>query len=98
MTKVRVHELAKVLDTNSKELIALLAEYGHEIKNHMTVLEEEQFDIIFEVFTKQYDKKVEIHLLHYIRPEMRFDGLDTLVKQMGVDERKGRELLVYDVL
>ncbi len=60
MTKVRVHELAKVFDTNSKELIALLTEYGYEIKNHMTILEEEQFDIIFEIFTKQYDKKVEI--------------------------------------
>ncbi len=60
MTKVRVHELAKVLETNSKELIALLAEYGYEIKNHMSVLEEDQLDIIFEVFTQKYDKKVEI--------------------------------------
>ena len=60
MTKVRVHELAKVLDTNSKELIALLAEYGHEIKNHMTVLEQDQLDIIFEVFTQRFDKAVEI--------------------------------------
>ncbi len=60
MTKVRVHELAKVLETNSKELIALLAEYGYEIKNHMSVLEEDQLDIVFEVFTQKYDKKVEI--------------------------------------
>ncbi|MBE7010549.1 MAG: translation initiation factor IF-2 [Ruminococcaceae bacterium] len=60
MTKVRVHELAKVLDTNSKELIALLGEFGHEIKNHMTVLEQDQLDIIFEVFTQRFDKAVEI--------------------------------------
>ena len=60
MTKVRVHELAKVLDTNSKELIALLAEFGYEIKNHMSVLEEDQLDIIFEVFTQRYNKAVEI--------------------------------------
>ncbi|MBR6729598.1 MAG: translation initiation factor IF-2 [Clostridia bacterium] len=60
MTKVRVHELAKVLDTNSKELIALLGEYGYEIKNHMSVLEEDQLDIIFEVFTQKFDKAVEI--------------------------------------
>ncbi|MBE7035641.1 MAG: hypothetical protein E7402_05980, partial [Ruminococcaceae bacterium] len=60
MTKVRVHELAKVLDTNSKELIALLAEYGHEIKNHMSVLEEEQLDIIFEVFTQRFNQAMEI--------------------------------------
>ncbi|MBE7049084.1 MAG: translation initiation factor IF-2 [Ruminococcaceae bacterium] len=60
MTKVRVHELAKVLDTNSKDLIALLAEYGYVIKNHMSVLEEDQLDIIFEVFTQRFDKTVEI--------------------------------------
>ncbi|MBR5235832.1 MAG: translation initiation factor IF-2 [Clostridia bacterium] len=60
MIKVRVHELAKLLDTNSKELIALLAEYGYEIKNHMTVLEDDQLDIIFEVFTQRFNKAVEI--------------------------------------
>jgi len=60
MTKVRVHELAKVLDSNSKELIALLGEFGHEIKNHMTVLEQDQLDIIFEVFTQRFDKAVAI--------------------------------------
>ncbi|MBE7037112.1 MAG: translation initiation factor IF-2, partial [Ruminococcaceae bacterium] len=60
MTKVRVHELAKVLDTNSKELIALLGEYGYVIKNHMSILEDDQLDIIFEVFTQRYDKAVEI--------------------------------------
>ncbi len=60
MTKVRVHELAKMLDTNSKELIALLESYGYVIKNHMSVLEEDQLDIIFEVFTQRFDKAVEI--------------------------------------
>ena len=60
MIKVRVHELAKLLDTNSKELIALLAEYGYEIKNHMTVLEDDQLDIIFEIFTQRFNKAVEI--------------------------------------
>ena len=60
MIKVRVHELAKLLDTNSKELIGLLAEYGYVIKNHMTVLEDDQLDVILEVFTKRYNKAVEI--------------------------------------
>ncbi len=60
MMKVRIHELAKMLETNSKELIALLESYGYVIKNHMTVLEEDQLDIIFEVFTQRFDKAVEI--------------------------------------
>ncbi len=69
MTKVRVHELAKVLDTNSKELIALLAEFGYEIKNHMSVLEEDQLDIIFEVFTQRFDKAVEIPTFGKVKAE-----------------------------
>ncbi len=60
MSKVRVHELAKDLDTNSKELIALLSEYGFSAKNHMSTLETEELDIIFEIFTQKFDKKVEI--------------------------------------
>ena len=60
MSKVRVHELAKELDTNSKELIALLADYGFEAKNHMSTLEQVELDIIFETYTQKFDKKVEI--------------------------------------
>ena len=60
MSKVRVHELAKELDTNSKELIAMLDGYGFPVKNHMSVLEDEELDIIFETLTHRYDKKVPI--------------------------------------
>lgn len=60
MSKVRVHELAKELDFNSKELIALLDGYGFPVKNHMSTLEQEELDIIFETLTQRYDKKIEI--------------------------------------
>ncbi len=60
MSKVRVHELAKELDCNSKELIALLDGYGFPIKNHMSTLEQEELDIIFETLTQRYDKAIEI--------------------------------------
>jgi len=60
MSKVRVHELAKELDTNSKELIALLTDYGFSAKNHMSTLETDELDIIFETFTQKFDKKADI--------------------------------------
>ncbi|MBQ4515319.1 MAG: translation initiation factor IF-2 [Clostridia bacterium] len=60
MSKVRVHELAKELDINSKELIALLDGYGFPIKNHMSTLEQEELDIIFETLTQRNDKAIEI--------------------------------------
>lgn len=40
MSKIRVHELAKELKMNSKELVTLAKKNGIEIKNHMSALEE----------------------------------------------------------
>lgn len=60
MSKVRVHELAKELGTNSKALIELLAKYDISVKNHMSVLEQTELDIIFETFTQEFNNKIEI--------------------------------------
>ena len=45
-TNPRVHEISKMIDVSSKELIAILAEHSIEVKNHMTVLEYRDIDII----------------------------------------------------
>lgn len=50
MSKIRVYELAKELAITSKELIALLKdEFGIEVKNHMSVVEEEDAALIKEL-------------------------------------------------
>lgn len=41
MGKTRVYELAKRLDVPSKRIIDLLADIGFEVKNHMSVVDEE---------------------------------------------------------
>ena len=41
MTKVRVHELAKELGMENKELVDLLQKKNVVVKNHMSTLEEE---------------------------------------------------------
>jgi translation initiation factor IF-2 len=41
MAKTRVYELAKELDVPSKRIIDLLADIGFEVKNHMSVVEDE---------------------------------------------------------
>ena len=47
MSKIRVYELAKELERSSKELITLLMEeFGVEVKNHMSVIEEEDAELI----------------------------------------------------
>ena len=57
MTKVRVHELAKELDSNSKEIIGLMKGFGFPTRNHMSSLEQEELDVLFERLTQAYDGK-----------------------------------------
>lgn len=50
MSKIRVHELAKELSISSKELIDLLMdEFNIEVKNHMSVIEDEDAELIKEL-------------------------------------------------
>ena len=51
--KYRVHELAKDFNKSSKDISEILTKYGHEPKNHMTVLTPEELDIVFETLTQQ---------------------------------------------
>ena len=53
MIKYRVHEVAKDFDMpNNKEIISLLEKYTGETKKHMTALEENELDIIFDYMTQ----------------------------------------------
>ncbi len=58
MSKMRVHELAKTLEINSKELIERLRELGVEVKNHMSTIDESVADDVIEILTEG-DKKPE---------------------------------------
>lgn len=54
MTKIRVYELAKELDISSKELITILdEEFNIKVKNHMSVIEEEDAELIKELFLEK---------------------------------------------
>ena len=64
-TSMKVHELAKSLKLTSKDVLAKLAEYGIEIKSHLSVLTEEQATMIFEIYTQICDDDFEeIKQLH----------------------------------
>ena len=50
MSKIRVYELAKELNVSSKDLITLfMEEFGVEVKNHMSVIEDEDAALIQEL-------------------------------------------------
>ncbi|TDT61566.1 translation initiation factor IF-2 [Fonticella tunisiensis] len=57
MSKVRIYELAKRLNMSSKEVIELInKEFGIEVKNHMSVIEGDDANIILE-FVEEIQKK-----------------------------------------
>jgi translation initiation factor IF-2 len=57
LSKVRIYELAKQINVTSKELIDLLnKEFSIEVKNHMSVIEGEEANIIME-FIEELKKK-----------------------------------------
>lgn len=46
---------------------------------------------IYDFSRDVYGQEAEVYLLHYKRPEMRFDGIEALKAQMATDIAKGRE-------
>ena len=53
MTKLRVHELAKLLDKSSKEIIAELKQQGVEVQSHMSTVSDEHVDKLKAKFQKK---------------------------------------------
>jgi translation initiation factor IF-2 len=54
MMKYRVHEVAKDLNIPSKDIIDLLGQFYDEPRKHMTALTEEELNLIFEHYSKDY--------------------------------------------
>ena len=52
INKYRVHEVAKDFNIKSNVVLELLAKYFDDQKKHMTALEEQELDVIFETFTQ----------------------------------------------
>ncbi|MEE1011448.1 MAG: translation initiation factor IF-2, partial [Acutalibacteraceae bacterium] len=53
INKYRVHEVAKDFDVKSNIVVDLLTKHFDGQKKHMTALEEDELDLIFETFTKE---------------------------------------------
>jgi translation initiation factor IF-2 len=56
LSKIRVYQLAKRLEMSSKDLISELEDLGVTVKNHMSVLEEEDEKLIMDLMTENESK------------------------------------------
>lgn len=57
LSKVRVYQLAKQLGVSSKELIEKLNELSVEVGNHMSTLDDEEANLLIELFTEEKEEK-----------------------------------------
>lgn len=76
MPKTRVHELAKILNVGSKELIEKLKEFGIDVKSHMSTMEDDETKLITEYYEElkkdnkeEKDKMTEVKLEENINLE-----------------------------
>ena len=59
MSRMRVHELAKELNMNNKDLIERLLKLGIQVKNHMSTLTELTVQKVRQQFAEAKTEKVE---------------------------------------
>ena len=59
MGKKRVHEIAKELNRDSKDIIATLKQHGVEVKSHMSTISDEDEAVIRKAFAPKAEKKPE---------------------------------------
>jgi riboflavin kinase/FMN adenylyltransferase len=48
---------------------------------------------LFDFSGDLYDKRVTVHLKSYLRPEVKFSGLESLQKQLAIDKEMARKIL-----
>ena len=93
MAKVRIYELAKELEVSSKELInVLFEEFSIKAKNHMSVIEEEDAELIKELYSDENsglkdDKNETVEHYENLANE---DANKVIIRKRG---RKGRDEL-----
>ncbi|MFV0364693.1 MAG: translation initiation factor IF-2 [Suipraeoptans sp.] len=58
MSKIKIHELAKELNTQSKDLVEFFGKKNIEVKNHMSSVEDSAADMARKSYTKAPESKV----------------------------------------
>ncbi len=53
MAKIKAYEISKGFGVSSKEVVNVLHEYGVSEKNHMSTLDENELNVIFEFYTQK---------------------------------------------
>lgn len=93
MSKIRVYELAKELKVSSKDLIRILMEeFSVEVKNHMSVIEDEDAELIKELLSGSDSKSIVDQYEEELAEEV--NNVKKKKKKKGSKEEEEEELNV----
>ena len=84
MGKIRVYELAKELDMESKDVIRRLGKMGAEVKNHMSTVEDKYVQMLRDIMRPKLileQKSAE----HPSKPEHTKERMERLARNCHVD-------------
>ena len=96
MTKPRIHGVAKDLDIDKKEVVALIQRVGTKAKNHMSTLEPNELDIIFDYYTQLYAVTEFSFLEDKLKQAESAPELELLEEPVNLDEPIGKKSRVVD--
>jgi len=68
LARLRVYELAKQLDMDTKELLHELEELGIEVKSHMSFIDEETVNILLDIYKETLDEEEDISFVKAKEP------------------------------
>ncbi|MFT9498283.1 translation initiation factor IF-2 [Anaerosolibacter sp.] len=96
MSKLRVYQLAKDLGISSKEVIEKLTEFGVEVANHMSALEEDEANIIIELYgvEDKKEKSTNHKGTDKSNHEANVENLKETIQQGGVSSEENHKLIL----
>lgn len=89
MPKMRVHEVAKLYNRSSKEIIAALKQQGVEVQSHMSTVTEENVSKLKGIFQSSGAEKKAQERTEKIQPEQQKHKEDAKEKQQSNRNRSG---------
>ncbi|QCX32280.1 translation initiation factor IF-2 [Caloramator sp. E03] len=99
MPKIRIYELAKQVNMSSKELIELLnKEFGIEVKNHMSVLEGDEANIVIE-FVEELKNKINDKKANNNdnKPQVKNSNVNEIEEEKNTVEDEFEDIDYFDI-
>lgn len=92
MARLRVYELARQLEMDTRDLMKELKELGIEVKSHMSYIDEETVNLLLEMYSEEDELEDELIYEEYeeeVEKEIKRKSKEFVEKSEVVKKKKG---------